>query len=59
MDFGIRKGMRVLVVAVVVEGMGLNLLRLSHPLRRGIMLRYIEGGPGRGASEVIEMNIMV
>jgi hypothetical protein len=44
---------------VVVGRTGLNLLRLRRPLRRGIMLRYIEGDPGRGVLGVIEMRIMV
>ena len=58
MGFGIRRGMRVVVVAVVVEGTGLNHLRLRRLLRRGITLRYIEGGPGRGVLGVIEMSVM-
>jgi len=49
----------VAAVAVVAGGTGLNRLRPRHPLRRGIMLRYIEDGPGRGALGVIEMSVMV
>ena len=48
----------MVVVAVVVEGTGLNHLRLRRLLRRGITLRYIEGGPGRGVLGAIEMSVM-
>lgn len=58
MSFGIQRGMRV-VVAAVGGGTGLNRLRPRRLLHLGTMLKYIEGGPGRGASGVIEMSVMV
>ena len=50
--------MRV-VAAAVAGGTGLNRLRPRRLLHLGTMLKYIEGGPGRGASGVIEMSVMV
>ena len=46
--------------AVAVVGRTVqSLRRRRRPLRRGITPRYIEGGPGRGASEAVEMRTMV
>ena len=55
---GIRRGMRVLVVAVAGR-MAPSLPRPRLPLRHGTMHRYIEDDPGRGVLGVVEMRITV